>query len=463
MYDQGNYDEANYGGVEERTSYLVYGEGNYDEGNYTTEQPMRGSVVFGNAYTDAYRETLYPSGSRLSEVFLVQIDTDTWRMTHHPRFPETWVGAMNADSVRDTLYPSASRQSEVHTPGIATDTWWVTPYWTVAGRQLRPRVVEERTWQNLTLEFRLPRGFVKDRLDPIIQSPGKHELVTDSQGGFEFIDRSGGQGIGQEGDSNTYHVRAPEVLKRDVDLRGVETYLMDVYEKELVDKDGAQYNVELGMKPAAEKTFDNEWGWIEDPRGFYTGRAEDYDYGSEQWLFEFAASDVKIRTVSSQVVESTQSDLDRYELEMACSIRQTVTIEETAGLLGAVSEVQVPDGDNIMRDSTANQRHHVTIRPPDQQNSDVVPAGVYVVEEWTTEWVGNAYRVEMTVVADQPLSFSTVIDDFSEADKTASYQSENFGAGWEMVSEAGTAFEGVSRNAGTVLRVVRESSGGGVS
>jgi hypothetical protein len=101
--------------------------------------------------------------------------------------------------------------------------------------------------------------------------------------------------------------------------------------------------------------------------------------GSDEWAFNFETG-----TIATQYVRrAAQAGQDRANLELALTAEQAEVILSVPNQVDAVSEEQVPDGDDFVRDNTEDDVQTVTInRPADYEPKWWPDDGDYVVTGW---------------------------------------------------------------------------------
>jgi len=101
--------------------------------------------------------------------------------------------------------------------------------------------------------------------------------------------------------------------------------------------------------------------------------------GSDEWSFSFETG-----TIATQYVRrAAQAGQDRASLELALTNEQAEVILTVPNQVDAVSEEQVPDGDDFVRDNTEDDVQTVTINRPSNLDAKWWPDdGDYVVERW---------------------------------------------------------------------------------
>lgn len=111
------------------------------------------------------------------------------------------------------------------------------------------------------------------------------------------------------------------------------------------------------------------------------------------WTFAFADGTVETTRVTTDIVRTPDDSLQSVEMVIVVDDQEIVIIEESLDKQGAINVRKVPDGPNLVEDTTANNRNTVDITPTSGA-SDTIPAGTYVARNWETEWMySTAYTV----------------------------------------------------------------------
>lgn len=236
---------------------------------------------------------------------------------------------------------------------------------------------EVRTWNELELEFRETATVVDNFIRDLQDGSGKVEIVDRATGGFNTVSIGGNQVTCEEQDRTQ--------------IRPVDTWYIDDMDEEVVGKEGGAYDVTITLVPDKEKTFDNSYGTL-------SQNAISETRASDEWLFEFVTGDVSTRRVTTDVTRTPDKALSGVDVTMIAVGDEVRVIEEAAAHLSSVNLRQVPDGDNIVEDRSADSRNSVTVTTPsDAQRT--LPDGNYVVSDWESEWrVGSrAYMITLSM------------------------------------------------------------------
>lgn len=253
------------------------------------------------------------------------------------------------------------------------------PNYQFNGSQVSSLVEEIRTWDTMTLSFRVSKKTLTDSLRPVLQGAGKVDVVDTIQGGFDAVDRANG--------GNTVDVVAPTDRQ---DVRSVDKWKVEEYSEEVVDTGGEEWEVEVEMVPEKEKRYDNEYGTLSNPDSLSRP-------SNSWWKFEFENGDVVTRRVVTDVERTPDKTFKHAELSIVATPDEVRRMEENAGLLGAVNERDVPDGSDVIVDSTGSDRNVVTITPP-AEGEDTIEPGEYIVQDFETVWNRAAYTLTLEIV-----------------------------------------------------------------
>lgn len=248
--------------------------------------------------------------------------------------------------------------------------------WLLDGEQVHELIEEERTWDSLTLVFKTSASILDERIRPLGTNAGQFEIVTDSEGAFETVDRAGG--------ANTYPVEAP--LNRQ-DVRYIDTYLVDEISDVSIDQSEGDYEVEITLVPEASKT-------IQDPTYGNLSPA------SNEWHIEMHTGDIATSRVNAELQHQLVKGTDTYEFSVIMTPKETRRFEENLSHLEAVDVVEVPDGDNYAVDNHPDSYNTITLSPPSGAGgeSSIAPDTEFVVQTWTTEWINDDFY-ELTFTA----------------------------------------------------------------
>jgi len=249
-------------------------------------------------------------------------------------------------------------------------------HWIIEGYPIIELVEETRTWDQLSLQFRIRKSYLTSFLRPNINEAGKVDTTERIDGGFDAVGRAGIETL--------LSAEAPVERSK---VRSVGDYYVDSYNEEPVDSRAESWEVELDLIPKKEKAYDNEYGTLTDPVS--ETRPEGY------WKFEFDFGDIVTRRVTTDVTKTPQDTFENAEVEIIMTPEEVRVLEESAGRLGAINVREVPDGSNIIEDNTGG-RNRVTITPPEEAEKTIEP-GDYILREFETFYNLSVYTVTFEV------------------------------------------------------------------
>ena len=249
--------------------------------------------------------------------------------------------------------------------------------WTLNKAVIGETVEEVRTWDSLELVVRYSGDGTRSLVRSLKSNSEKVDVVDVDSGGFRSVDLSGGD--------NTFIIEGPD--NRD-DVRSVDEWLVGGYDDSLLDKDGNVYELELDLVPIMEKSFDNRFGTFDDP----PSPSRD----SDEWLFDFEFGAVATRRVGVDVTEEADSSVDVFVLETVMRPEEVRVVEENLGLLNNFVVRNVPDAEDVVEDTSFDERNTVGITVPDGF-TDPLSSGEYIVRSFETEWISGAFRVTLEV------------------------------------------------------------------
>jgi len=251
--------------------------------------------------------------------------------------------------------------------------------WAIDRNLIGQTIEETREWSLLEITLRYGAED-EDNIRAVLDKSGKSELLNRGGGGFQTIDT---------GSDNLIVLQAPTNREK---LRTVDSWFIDDYSRDLVSRDGDVYNITFELLPLKEKSFDNEYG------SFDTEPVKTQD--NEQWYFDFEFGDIVTSNVAVASEEVPEGNLDVSTITLICNQEQARIIEENASYLNTVRSRSIPDGTDVIDDTSEDTRQTVSIEPPGTQTKPLAP-DEYVIQEWSTEWQGGSFSVEMTVVRTQ--------------------------------------------------------------
>lgn len=246
--------------------------------------------------------------------------------------------------------------------------------WSSNQTEIGTTLEESRQWDLLELTFRYeePNSIVQSILDKSM----KEEMILRSSGGFRTVDT---------GDNSKFELTAPDSRS---DVRPVNQWFLSDYSKELVGRSGDVYDLTLELMPEKSKEFDNEYGtFTSEPTS---------TQNNDKWYFSFAFGDIVTANVGVDVEESPDGTLDEYSLTLILSSEEVRIVEENASYMNTVFVREIPDNDDIIEDTSNDERQTVFVSPPGS-NSRPIEEGEYVIKDWITEWQSGAFEVEIVL------------------------------------------------------------------
>lgn len=201
---------------------------------------------------------------------------------------------------------------------------------------------------------------------------GEYERLVDANGDWTTVDRS-------EGDNNTFSVAPPSSLQPT--LVPAE-YHVNRYVERPVRDDPRVVKIDVQFVRTEPRDVDES--------------LPSESQGTDDWLFTFNRG----RIATPYVERTDQGNGRDIELVMSLSSGQVEALLENATRLDAVRVVEVPEGDDFIRDAHPDDRNTVSISQPASINSEYLPTdgAAYVIRDWRVEKDGpTRYRVRMTV------------------------------------------------------------------
>jgi hypothetical protein len=238
--------------------------------------------------------------------------------------------------------------------------------WAVAGQ---PLTVQSATLTptTLTLDVRARSSSARSTLETLDDNAGAYEQRQLADGTVDGVDTS------KAGAGNVYTVTPPVYLQPE---RVERDWLADSVER---DRASADTQATLSTVEFAATTTRDAIATLSDATA------------ANSWAFNFSAGG---RIVTDRVSSIQQGETTTVALIL--EPEQAELFETVAATTaGAVVRV-VPDGETFSEDTTPNGRQTVTVDPPDDAADPALPAGTYVITDWTSRGTdGGAYRVEM--------------------------------------------------------------------
>lgn len=245
------------------------------------------------------------------------------------------------------------------------------PNWIIAGNDLPTTPDESATDTTLSLSARVQSSRI-DKFRPLKSDQGKLTILDSDDGGYVAVDRADG--------SNTFNV-IPPLSRRP--LRQSLDYHVEDYEETLVSQSVDEFDVELELVRSQNRT---DTPSISESRG------------SGEWAFDTRLGQITTDRVDAEFIGRGGDGVKRFELIVRFDFNQSHAFEAALSRLGGVRVREIPDASNQAVDETNDNAATVNITSP--VSSDVVPDGDYVVTEWDSTRITDAYQEITFVVAE---------------------------------------------------------------
>jgi hypothetical protein len=229
---------------------------------------------------------------------------------------------------------------------------------------------ETRTTQTLSLTTRVQSDVLTSILRPLKSNEGQVDVLPTDDGGFTGVDRADGK--------NTFSFTPPVRRQK---LRQSGDYHVDRYEEDLVAQTVSEFDVELNLLADANRT--DSPSISETP-------------ASDEWGLTTRFGEIATGRVDAEFLGTGEGGVERFELTARLTFEQARVFEAAVSLLSAVRVREIPDNTNIAVDDTDNDANTLTVNAPNNQS--VVSDGDYVVTEWESTRLSEAYQsVTMTI------------------------------------------------------------------
>lgn len=270
-------------------------------------------------------------------------------------------------------------------PLVFDSTFGQNPDWLIDGEEITRQVSETVTNRTLQLEFRVTTSLLENKLRPLKSDEGKVDVVPTDDGGFRAVDRAGGD--------NTYQIDPPD--KREPLRQGGEFHVAR-YEESLVSQAVGEWQVELELIRDRDRTDD---GSVAQPVGgaaFPMVFDATFDRRSDAvWRFETPNGPFWTDRVDAAFVGTGEQGVRRFEITMRVTRDEAYAFETAYPRLGGGRVREIPDAPNVAVDDTADDAVTITIDAP---GTGEVPDGDYLVTEWESTRLSEAYQeISMTV------------------------------------------------------------------
>lgn len=240
--------------------------------------------------------------------------------------------------------------------------------WVLDGQEI-PGVFDEiATNDTLALAFRVQTETLTNVLRPLKTDQGQVGKLTTDTGGFVAVDRANG--------ANTFDLIPPVRRKP---LRQEGTVHVNRYEEDLISQEVNEWNVELDLLQAANRT--------DSPSSSDTPDAG-------EWAFDTRYGQIATARVDAEFLGTGDDGVARFELTTRLTFEQAHVFEAALSKLDGQRVRQIPDGDNVAVDETGGANTLDVVSP----TPDVVASGEYVCTEWESERLSDAYQqVSLTI------------------------------------------------------------------
>lgn len=378
---------SNEGGLVGINADSTFSTGNIEDSFWDTESTTQSTAIGannGNSNDLIGLTTSEMTGASASSNMFLFDFTNVWKTTEGSQSDvkaDTYPILRDADrkeqliglNVAITLLDSQSQDTEVSRDQILAVGQDVLNSWSFNWEVIGTLVDEVRNWSSLTLTFRYNDVESGQTVNKLVNSSNKVSIEEISSGGFRGVDLINGE--------NTLTVNSPQDRR---DVRPIETWLLNNAEKETLDREGNIFELEIELVPQKEKAFDNEYGTFDSE----VNQAAN----ANEWLFVFTFGSIGTNRVETGVIESNKGTLDVYEINMVLTPLQVRLFEENFSFLNKSVVREVPDGDDVVDDTSADNRNTVNVLQPDGADGPISD-GEYVCLTWETEWISGAYQV----------------------------------------------------------------------
>lgn len=253
-----------------------------------------------------------------------------------------------------------------------------TESWIFNGVAIGETISETREWDLLEVDIRYSED-QQDRVDSLTGASSKVEVLEVAEGGFRGVDLSNGD--------NSIQFEAPTTRS---EVRPINSWLLDDFSRDVINRDGTVFELTLEMVPEREKAFDNQYGT------FDTEPAP--SKGSNEWFFDFQYGAIATRRVSADTSGSSEGSNELIDLTLVLRPQEVRVFEEAVSHLNLAEIRSVPDTRDVVDDSSFDGRNTVSLQTPNQDGQPI-PDGDYMFRSWETEWIGGAYEATWELVS----------------------------------------------------------------
>lgn len=260
------------------------------------------------------------------------------------------------------------RSLELSRPGVSAGF----PNWVINNVALTSSKDEAATPQSLSITFRVDADTLDSALRPLKNDEGKVDVLPTDDGGFRAVDRANGD--------NTYRVFPPVGRKP---LRLISDYHVAKYEESIVSTDAGEWDVGLELVRSADR---------DDSLSINQTRE------TGEWAFETRYGTIATPSVIAEFIGRGEGGVRRFELISRMTQQQARAFESAFNRINAARVREIPDATNVAVDDSDDDAATVTVTPPD--TADEVPTGDYVVTEWESTRLNNAFQSVRFVIAE---------------------------------------------------------------
>jgi DNA-binding beta-propeller fold protein YncE len=243
--------------------------------------------------------------------------------------------------------------------------------WYLGSDEIGESVAEQRTDATLSLTRRVTTNTLDTALRPLKSDEGKVDILSQDDGGFVAVDRADG--------GNTFIVIPPE---RRRPLRDARKVHVDRYDEDLVSQEVREWDVEIAFIVSQNR---------EDAPSISETPA------SDEWGFSTPLGTIATSRVDADVLGTGRDGVKRFELTARFTLDQAHVWEAAFDRIRGTRVKEIPDASNVMVDETGGDAT-VTVEAPDGQ--DAVSDGDYVVTEWESVRITDAYQTLSFVLAE---------------------------------------------------------------
>lgn len=288
------------------------------------------------------------------------------------------------------------------TLGVGPDTYLI------GGEPIPALVDEVATHDTLTLTLRVTRATLLDHLRPLKADEGQVDTLGTDSGGYTAVDRANG--------GNTYNLEPPTDRQP---LRQVGDYHVRRYEEDMVSQTTDEWDVELELVPAANRTDSaalglprqvtaptvDAGGTLGQSSGFTLGNTgatlgtrNDDVVPPDWWGITTRHGTLATERVDAEFLGTGADGVERFELIMRLTFEQAHVFEAALARIEGVRVRDIPDETNEAVDDTDADVNTLTVDAPD--GDEVVTDGDYVALEWSSRRLNDDWQhVELEMAA----------------------------------------------------------------